>query len=109
MPDSPKFLLAKKQTAEAQKALQWFRGSQVDINSELKDMMRANEEEAQIGNISFKDLFSQKVYLQPFLIAMFVMFGQQFCGINVVFFYLVTIFEKTKSSIDSSKISTFHD
>ena len=34
---------------------------------------------------------------------MFGMFGQQFCGINVVFFYQQTIFEKARSSIDPSK------
>ena len=46
---------------------------------------------------------SKRVYWQPFLIAMFGMFGQQFCGINVVFFYQQTIFEKAHSSIDPSK------
>ena len=61
------------------------------------------EEERKIGNISFMELVSKRVYWQPFLIAMFGMFGQQFCGINVVFFYQQTIFEKANSSVNPSE------
>ena len=66
-------------------------------------MQSTFEEERNIGNISFMELISKRVYWQPFLIAMFGMFGQQFCGINVVFFYQQTIFEKANSSVDPSE------
>ena len=69
----------------------------------LRQISESHEEESKIGSVTFKELLSKRVYWQPFLIAMFGMFGQQFCGINVVFFYQQTIFEKARSSIDPSK------
>ena len=103
MPDSPKYLIAESKTPEARKALQWFRGPQFDVDEELRQISESHEEESKIGSVTFKELLSKRVYWQPFLIAMFGMFGQQFCGINVVFFYQQTIFEKARSSIDPSK------
>ena len=103
MPDSPKYLIAESKTLEARKALQWFRGPQFDVDEELRQISESHEEESKIGSVTFKELLSKRVYWQPFLIAMFGMFGQQFCGINVVFFYQQTIFEKAHSSIDPSK------
>ena len=75
----------------------WF------INGSSRQMTESYEEERKIGSISFRELMSKRVYWQPFLIAMFGMFGQQFCGINVVFFYQQTIFEKANSSVDPSE------
>ena len=72
-------------------------------NALLRQLSESHEEESKIGSVTFKELLSKRVYWQPFLIAMFGMFGQQFCGINVVFFYQQTIFEKAHSSIDPSK------
>lgn len=100
MPDSPKYLIAESKTLEARKALQWFRGPQFDVDEELRQISESHHEESKIGSVTFKELLSKRVYWQPFLIAMFGMFGQQFCGINVVFFYQQTIFEKARSSID---------
>ena len=103
MPDSPKYLIAESKTSEAKKALQWLRGPHVNVDVELRQMTESYEEEKKIGSIDLTELLSKRVYWQPFLIAMFGMFGQQFCGINVVFFYQQTIFEKANSSVDPSK------
>ena len=73
------------------------------MNGTSRQMTESYEEERKIGSISFRELMSKRVYWQPFLIAMFGMFGQQFCGINVVFFYQQTIFEKANSSVDPSE------
>jgi hypothetical protein len=103
MPDSPKYMIAKQNHEEARKALQWLRGSNYNPDAELKEMQLSNEEEQKIGSISLSELFSNRLYWQPFLISMFGMFGQQFCGINVVFFYLETIFIQAGSSIAPSR------
>ena len=103
MPDSPKFLISKNRISEARQALRWFRGPNYDVDSEFKQILTSNKEEENIGGISLLELFTQKVYFVPFLIAMYGMFGQQFCGINVVFFYQQTIFEKANSSVDPSE------
>ena len=107
MPDSPKFLISKNRISEARQALRWFRGPNYDVDSEFKQILTSNKEEENIGGISLLELFTQKVYFVPFLIAMYGMFGQQFCGINVVFFYLQTIFDKANSTVDPSKHTLF--
>ena len=106
MPDSPKFLISKNRISEAREALRWFRGPNYDVDSEFKQILTSNIEEENIGGISLLELFTQKVYFVPFIIAMYGMFGQQFCGINVVFFYLQTIFDKANSTVDPSKFLT---
>lgn len=103
MPDSPKYLISQNKASEAKSALQWLRGSAADVETELQHLLKDHEEESKIGSISVKQLLTEKVYLAPFLIAIFGMFGQQFCGINVVIFYLQPIFEKANSSVDPSK------
>jgi facilitated trehalose transporter len=102
MPDSPVYLISKQKPEEARKALQWLRGSSYNPDAELKEMQWSNEEEQKVGRISLSELFSNRLYWQPFLIAMFGMFGQQFCGINAVIFYLETIFIQSGSSIAPS-------
>ena len=105
MPDSPKYLISQDKSSEAKKALQWLRGPQADIEPEMLHMINSAQDEKKIGSISLQELCTKRVYLQPFLIAMFGMFGQQFCGINAVFFYLQTIFEKANSTVHPSKFS----
>ena len=103
MPDSPKFLISKNRISEAREALRWFRGPNYDVDSEFKQILTSNIEEENIGGISLLELFTQKVYVVPFIIARYGMFGQQLCGINVVFFDLQTIFDKANSTVDPSK------
>ena len=103
LPDSPKYLISQEKTTEARKSLQWLRGKNYNVDPEMSILTEENLKESEIGSISLKQLFSQRVYWQPFCIAMFGMFGQQFCGINVVLFYLQPIFEKAKSSVDPSE------
>ena len=106
-PDSPKYLLSEGKTSDAQKSLQWLRGGSTNVEPELRTLSKSIEEERQIGNITFKQLFTERAYLHPFMIAMFAHIGQQFCGVNVVIFYLQTIFEKSHSSLDPSKLFSF--
>ncbi len=103
MPESPMHLIGKDKVDQARESLQWFRGRHVDVEPELKTIMVSKEEEKRIGSITLGELFTNRVYWQPFLIAIFGMFGQQFCGVNVVFFYLQTIFDKAGSSIEPGK------
>ena len=106
MPDSPKFLISKNRISEARQALRWFRGPNYDVDLEFKQILTSNKEEENIGGITLVELFTKKVYFVPFIIAMYGMFGQQFCGINVVFFYLQTIFAKANSTVNPSELKS---
>ena len=114
MPRSPVFLLSKGKEEEAKKSLRFLRGPNFDVNSEMKALEASLEESKAVGSISIVSLLTNRVYLKPFLISMvsgtifqqiriFVrhnwikaqvaQFLQQFCGINAIFSYAVTIFE----------------
>ena len=102
IPDSPKYLVMKNQKEKAKEALQWFRGSNI-VDAELRQIVDADQREKEIGSISLKQLLTEKIYLQPFILALFGMFGQQFSGVNAIIFNAETIFTKAGSTIDPSK------
>ena len=103
VPDSPKYLVMKNKKKEAQKALQWFRGSNAMVDAELQQIIEACQREKEIGSISLKQLLTERIYLQPFILALFGMFGQQFSGVNAILFNAETIFTKAGSTIDPCK------
>ena len=59
-----------------------------------------------IGLIPLTSLVSDPVYAKPFLVVMLLMFLQQFCGVNVVTFYIQTIFSDAGSEIDPGLSAT---
>jgi len=71
-----------------------------EITKELEALEKAHLEQKTVGSISIKTLLTDPQYLKPFAIANFLMFMQQFCGINVIIFYSQTIFQKAGSTLD---------
>ncbi|XP_045107890.1 facilitated trehalose transporter Tret1-2 homolog [Portunus trituberculatus] len=95
--ESPSYLLFKGKEDEAAAALQYFRGKDSHIQTEL-DMLRASVEERQQSTASCSDL--RKPYiLKPFFISLTLMFFQQFSGVNGVLFNLTIIFSSAGSNI----------
>jgi len=101
MPRSPIFLFSKGKVDEAKKALLFLRGPDFDVNAEMKEMEKSLEDSKAVGSISIITLLTNRVYLMPFLISMVAQFLQQFCGINAVFSYAVTIFEDAKVDLNA--------
>ena len=93
------YLITKGKIGEAEKALSWFRGG-VDVKDELAEMQRGYQDQQKIGSVSFVKLVADKVYLQPFLLMLALMFFQQFSGINAVNFNMVSIFQDVGSDMD---------
>ena len=102
VPDSPVYLISKGKENAARKSLKWFRGEEyTGIEKEIAAIkMSVAERNDPKSKISFGQLFSKAVYLKPFGYSMFLMFMQQFSGINQVVFYLQAIFEKSGSTLD---------
>ncbi len=99
IPESPAQHIANKKYREARESLEWLR-STIYIESELEDIQREIEESmATPANV--KDLL-KKQNLAPLIISMYLMLGQQLCGINAVIFYVVDIFSAAGSSIPAS-------
>jgi len=107
MPESPYALLAKGREEQARRSLSWLRGGgDYDVEPEMERMKEALEAQKGVGSITLRDLLIKGVYLNPFLIMMTIHGVQQFCGINVIVFYLTDIFLKAGFDIDNSLASS---
>ena len=82
---------------KAEKALQWLRGSGVDIRAELHQIKNTHVASSK-QTAKLKDLLG---FAKPLLISLGLMFFQQFSGINAVIFYGTQIFELAGSSLDA--------
>ena len=102
VPDSPKYLLKRGNIEGTRKSIQWLRGSEYrGVDDEISLLQKAdNKNRDKILGVSFKDLLSKRIYLQPLLISSGLMFFQQFSGMNPVLFYLQEIFIKAGSHSD---------
>ncbi|ROT83225.1 hypothetical protein C7M84_023587 [Penaeus vannamei] len=98
--ESPNFLLSKGKLDKATESLQYFRGKDYNIQTEL-NMLQQSVEDAKRNKASFKDLLKPYI-LKPLLISLTLMFFQQYSGVNPVLFNLATIFEDSGSTISDS-------
>ena len=96
IPESPAQYMIDKKYREARESLEWLRGT-VFIETEFEEIQREIEESLATPS-KFTDLL-QKQNLPPLIISMYLMLGQQLCGINAVIFYVVDIFNAAGSSI----------
>ncbi len=102
MPESPNWLMMKYgRGSQVVDALRKIRHSDSDIEGELKELQERAEKGKQTSGFSCEQLNRADVY-KPFIIALALMFFQQFSGINAVMFYSNDIFEDSGTSLDSS-------
>lgn len=92
MPESPTYELIKGNHEKASKNLQWLRGSQYNIDNEMKDLQDEIDEHKR-NPVSFSDSWQKKSTKKAFLICFGLMFFQQFSGINAVIFFTSDIFK----------------
>jgi len=100
IPNSPTYLLSKHQFEGARAALQKLRGTD-RIEAELSEAQNNVVEGAMRGRQSGGGVrdFLKLELLRPLSISVFLMFGQQFSGVNAVIFYAVDIFTAAGSSV----------
>eukprot|EP00041_Stephanoeca_diplocostata_P027156 m.744541 g.744541 ORF g.744541 m.744541 type:complete len:532 (-) comp23124_c0_seq20:376-1971(-) len=91
MPRSPRWLVQKGRTQDAKNALRTLRGGNWDVDFEIDEIVRGKELAEAEGEASVKDLFSGPPGAAMAVSAGLMIF-QQFSGINVVIFYVGTIF-----------------
>lgn len=101
MPESPVYLIRKKDLKNAELVLLKLRGKDYDVQEEIK----AIQKEIfllQQNSSSIKDIFSNKFNRRALISVVGVLTFQQLCGINVIVFYTVPIFEAAGSSIPAN-------
>ncbi|XP_046670186.1 solute carrier family 2, facilitated glucose transporter member 1-like isoform X4 [Homalodisca vitripennis] len=81
-PESPKYLLTQKSKDEkAQKALTWFRGT-TEVQDEMEEMRVEKEQIKHMPKVTMKEMLVNRSLRIPLMIAVVIMLGQQFSGIN---------------------------
>eukprot|EP00095_Tigriopus_kingsejongensis_P001396 maker-scaffold205_size259573-snap-gene-1.45 protein:Tk01396 transcript:maker-scaffold205_size259573-snap-gene-1.45-mRNA-1 annotation:"hypothetical protein DAPPUDRAFT_304267" len=108
MPESPSWLLTKGQEDRAHDSLTWLRGNK-NVNKEFTVMrdniQRSQQEQALDTEDPYhvpKSAFISRSVLVPFALSLALMFFQQWCGVNAVIFYTVTIFDAAGSTVEKN-------
>jgi len=97
VPETPAHYISVGRNAEAREALEWLRGTN-HVDQEFYQIKRSLDESAQLS-ASVVDVV-RGPNLAPFVISLWLMFGQQLSGMNAVMFYCVDIFKDSGSSLN---------
>ncbi|CAH0561314.1 unnamed protein product [Brassicogethes aeneus] len=97
-PESPVYLLKNDKTEKCRKVLKYFRGEDYDPSAEMKAIQSDIDKERDLKGKCLETL-KTKAAKKALTICFFMMFFQQFTGINVVTFYTGNIFETAKLPI----------
>ena len=81
--ETPRWLMTQNREYEAREVLMWLRGPQYDVDKELKEVTQQLELEnkTKLSLLEIMTEFKKKSVLYPVIIAIFLMFFQQFSGI----------------------------
>ncbi|XP_062821619.1 solute carrier family 2, facilitated glucose transporter member 1 [Anolis carolinensis] len=94
-PESPRFLLINRnEENKAKSVLKKLRGT-TDVSSDLQEMKEESRQMMREKKVTIPELFRSPMYRQPILIAVVLQLSQQLSGINAVFYYSTSIFEKS--------------
>ncbi|XP_058517290.1 solute carrier family 2, facilitated glucose transporter member 2 [Ochotona princeps] len=93
-PESPRYLYIKlEEEVKAKKSLRRLRGSD-DVTKDINEMRKEKEEASNEQKVSIIQLFTNSSYRQPVIVALMLHIAQQFSGINGIFYYSTSIFQK---------------
>uniref|UniRef100_A0A8C5C5N6 Major facilitator superfamily (MFS) profile domain-containing protein n=1 Tax=Gadus morhua TaxID=8049 RepID=A0A8C5C5N6_GADMO len=93
-PESPRFLLLNKnEENKAKSVLKKLRGS-ADVSADMQEMKSEHRQMMREKKVTIPELFRSPLYRQPIFIAIVLQLSQQLSGINAVFYYSTSIFEK---------------
>ena len=90
LPDTPRSLVLRNHSTAAWDVLLWLRGDITLAEQELTAIKESTEQQAR--QIAWSDLLRRNDIRRPLCLCSFILFAQQFSGINAVIFYTQTIF-----------------
>ncbi|KAM3878550.1 solute carrier family 2, facilitated glucose transporter member 1 [Diretmus argenteus] len=93
-PESPRYLLINKNEENKTKSvLKKLRGT-TDVSADMQEMKEESRQMMREKKVTIPELFRSPLYRQPIIIAIILQLSQQLSGINAVFYYSTSIFEK---------------
>ncbi|XP_062552042.1 facilitated trehalose transporter Tret1-like [Armigeres subalbatus] len=104
MPNTPTFLVHRKQESKAIDAIKWLRGSNFDTTFEI-DEIRSQQHQIATTDVARGKRSSWKMFRQPatiraLIVMLGVMFFMQASGVNAVLFYSTSIFQAANVAVD---------
>ncbi|XP_069774246.1 solute carrier family 2, facilitated glucose transporter member 3-like isoform X1 [Narcine bancroftii] len=95
-PRSPRFLLINRnEEAEARDVLRLLWGVG-DVDADIEEMREESRKISLEKRVTLAELFRSRQYRQPLIIAVVIHLSQQLSGINAVFYYSTSIFQKAR-------------
>ena len=98
LPETPRWLMANNERLKANGILYKLRGPRANIQKEMSTLDKGLERDAELSFMDKLKMLRYKYSYIPLIFALFLMFFQQFCGINVVIFYAGTVLKSAKVS-----------
>ncbi|XP_064184873.1 solute carrier family 2, facilitated glucose transporter member 4-like [Anguilla rostrata] len=93
-PESPRYLyIIRCQEHHAKSGLRRLTGMQ-DVSSALAEMKEEKRRMDMERKVSIAEIFRSPLYRQPIIIAILLQLSQQLTGINAIFYYSTSIFQK---------------
>ncbi|CAH0554862.1 unnamed protein product [Brassicogethes aeneus] len=109
LPESPKYIFViKKQHQQALLELCKIRNAKEEsLEDEIRELRLEDQDNAEVGDTwTIGKVLKSKTLLLPLLLTVTLQAGQQFSGINAVFYYSSTIFAHAGLSRESSELAT---
>ncbi|GAU34812.1 hypothetical protein TSUD_394380 [Trifolium subterraneum] len=102
--DTPSSLVERGKVEQAKKALQKIRGSSIDIEPELEELIKWSEIAKSVKQEPFKAIFKRE-YRPHLVMAFAIPFFQQITGITIVAFYSPNLFQSVGLGHDAALLS----
>ncbi|XP_033110241.1 solute carrier family 2, facilitated glucose transporter member 8-like [Anneissia japonica] len=97
MPETPHYCIIKHGRSRALAALKWLRGQEYDVDREYE--LIASDIHSKSTDFQYREFFQPNLYI-PLSISVIMGMLKQFSGNNTIWFYTVTILEKSSTTMD---------
>lgn len=103
--ETPRWLFSKDLEYSGIRALKMFRGKNFQISEEIASIKQGLRHTYSTKEQLLE--FKNRAVYHPFILVIFLMFFQQFSGINAAIFYASQIFKEAGYSIDQANLVSF--